>query len=89
MLLLGTTSLLSDISSEMVAATLPLYLLLTLRLSPFQVGLTDGIYQGAAVLMRVISGIAADRWRQPKQVAATGYGLSAMCRLALLAVGGS
>ena len=87
--LLGTTSLLSDIASEMVTTTLPLYLLLSLRLSPFQVGLTDGIYQGAAVLMRVISGMVADRSRRAKQVAAAGYGLSAISRLALLAAGSS
>ncbi len=87
--LLGTTSLFADISSEMVATTLPIYLLVTLRLSPFQVGLTDGIYQGAAVLVKVISGMIADRWRRPKEVAVVGYGLSALCRLGLLAAGGS
>ena len=87
--LLGTTSLLTDISSEMVSTTLPLYLLVTLRFSPFQVGVMDGIYQGAAVLVGVISGLVADRWRRPKQVAAVGYGLSALCKLGFLSVGGS
>jgi len=87
--LLGMTSLLADISSEMVSTTLPLYLLVTLRFSPFQVGVMDGIYQGAAVLVKVISGLVSDRWRRPKEVAATGYGFSAICRLGLLMVGGS
>jgi MFS family permease len=87
--LLGATSLFADISSEMVSTTLPLYLLLTVRLSPLQLGIVDGIYQGAAVLVKVISGIAADRWRRPKEVAAAGYGLSALCRLGLLAAGSS
>src|SRR6266850_2716728 len=82
--LLGMTSLLTDISSEMVSATLPLYLLVALRFSPFQVGVMDGLYQGATVLVRVISGLVADRWRRPKQVAAVGYGLSAICKLGLL-----
>jgi MFS family permease len=82
--LLGVTSLFADISSEMISATLPMYLLLTLRLSPFQVGLADGIYQGAAVLVRVVSGIVSDRWRRPKEVAASGYALSALSRLGLL-----
>jgi len=85
--LLGVTSLFADISSEMVSATLPMYLLLTLRLSPFQVGLADGIYQGAAVLVRVVSGIVSDRWRRPKEVAASGYALSALSRLGLLMAG--
>jgi MFS family permease len=82
--LLGMTSLLTDISSEMVSTTLPLYLLVALRFSPFQVGVMDGLYQGATVLVRVISGLVADRWRRPKQVAAVGYGLSAICKLGLL-----
>src|SRR5260370_20260630 len=86
---LGMTSLLTDISSEMVTTTLPLYLLLTLRFSPFQVGVMDGIYQGAAVLVTVISGLVADRWRWPKQVAVVGYGLSAICKLGFLIVGSS
>jgi len=73
----------------MVSTTLPLYLLVTLRFSPFQVGVMDGIYQGAAVLVGVISGLVADRWRRPKQVAAIGYGLSAICKLGFLIVGGS
>jgi MFS family permease len=86
-LLLGATSLFTDISAEMISATLPLYLLLALRLSPFQVGVADGLYQGAAVLVRVLSGIVSDRWKRPKEVAAAGYGLSALSRLALLLAG--
>lgn len=88
-LLLGMTSLLTDISSEMVSTTLPIYLLVTLRFSPFQVGVMDGIYQGAAVLVTVIGGLVADRWRRPKEVAAVGYGLSAVCKLGFLMVGSS
>jgi MFS family permease len=86
---LGLTSLLTDISAEMVSVTLPLYLLFGLRLAPLQFGLIDGLYQGAAVLVRVVSGVLADRWRQPKALAATGYAFSAVCKAALLAVGGS
>ncbi len=88
-LLLGATSLFADVSAEMVSTTLPIYLLVTLQLSPFQIGLTDGIYQGAAILVRVISGMIADRWRKPKHVAAAGYAMSAACRLGLLIAGSS
>ncbi|MDQ4049214.1 MAG: MFS transporter, partial [Actinomycetota bacterium] len=45
-LLLGATSMVTDISSEMIAAILPLYLVFELRLSPAQFGVVDGIYQG-------------------------------------------
>jgi MFS family permease len=85
--LLGLTSLFTDISSEMVAAVLPLYLVYTLGLTPFQFGIVDGVYQGAAALVRLGGGFAADRWQRHKEVAAFGYGLSAVCKLALLAVG--
>jgi MFS family permease len=84
---LGLTSLLTDISSEMVTATLPLYLLLTLRLAPLQFGLIDGLNQGASVLVRVASGLIADRWRRVKEVATAGYAFSAVCRIGLLLVG--
>jgi MFS family permease len=86
---LGLTSLLTDISSEMVTATLPLYLLITLRLAPLQFGLIDGINQGASVLVRIASGLLADRWRRAKEVATAGYAFSAICRIGLLLVGRS
>ncbi len=86
---LGLTSLLTDISSEMVTTTLPLYLLLTLRFAPLQFGLIDGLNQGASVLVRIASGLIADRWRRPKEVATAGYAFSAMCRLGLLLIGGN
>ena len=86
---LGLTSLLTDISSEMITATLPLYLLLTLRLAPLQFGLIDGINQGASVLVRIASGLIADRWHRAKEVAASGYAFSAICRIGLLLVGRS
>ena len=86
---LGFTSLLTDISSEMVTAILPLYMLLTLRLAPLQFGLIDGLNQGASVLVRIASGLFADRWRRAKEVATGGYGFSALCRIGLLLVGRS
>ena len=66
---LGATSLLTDISSEMVASILPMYLVLQLGMSPLAFGLIDGIYQGAAAIVRVIGGFVSDRWRRHKEVA--------------------
>jgi MFS family permease len=88
-LLLGTCSLLTDISSEMVSAILPLYLVATLGFSPLQYGIIDGIYQGASALVRLASGYLGDRLRRHKVVASAGYGLSAVCKLALALVGGA
>ena len=86
-IMLGLTSLFTDISSEMVATILPLYLLFDLHLSPAAFGVIDGLYQGAAALVRIFGGFAADRTRRHKEVAVVGYGLSAIARLGLLVVG--
>jgi len=83
-LLLGLVSLFTDISSEIVATILPLYLVYTLGFSPLQFGIVDGLQQGAAALVRVAGGFAADRTRRHKEVAIVGYGLSAFARLGLL-----
>lgn len=86
---LGAVSLLTDVSSEMVAAILPIYLVFALGASPLGFGVIDGVYQGASALVRLASGFAADRWHRHKEVAAAGYGLSAACKAALVAFGGS
>jgi MFS family permease len=86
---LGVVSLVTDVSSEMVTAVLPLYLVLGLGLNPLQFGLLDGLYAGATALVRVLGGHVADRWRRLKAVAGFGYGLSAVCKLGLLAAGSS
>jgi MFS family permease len=86
---LGLTSLFTDISSEMVTSILPIYLVFALRFTPLEFGVIDGLYQGVAALLRVVGGVAADRWRRYKEVAAFGYGLSAICKLGLLAAGGA
>jgi MFS family permease len=85
--LLGLTSLLTDISSEMVVTVLPLYLVYVGGFSPLAFGLIDGIYNGATAIVRLASGFIGDRWSRHKEVAATGYGISAVCKLLLLTVG--
>jgi MFS family permease len=82
--LLGLVSFFTDISSEMVAAILPLYLVYTLGFTPLQFGVVDGVQQGAAAIVRVLGGFLADRTRRHKEVAAFGYGISAVSRLGLL-----
>jgi MFS family permease len=87
--LLGLTSLFTDLSSEMITSTLPIYAMFSLQLSPAAFGLIDGLQQGGASLMRLTGGVVTDRWQQHKAVAAVGYGASASCRLGLLLVGRS
>jgi MFS family permease len=86
-ILLGFTSLITDISSEMVVTVLPLYLIFVGGFSPLAFGVVDGIYNGATALMGLAGGFVGDRFKRHKEVAATGYGLSAVCKLALALAG--
>lgn len=81
---LGVVSLLTDISSESVAAILPLYLTSVLGLSTVAYGFIDGLYQGVSAVVRIAGGYAADRTQQPKWVAFAGYALSAFARIGFL-----
>src|ERR1700750_2996095 len=87
--LLCPCPLLTDISSEMVSAILPLYLVATLGFSPLQYGVVDGLYQGASSLIGLASGYLGDRLRRYRLVASLGYGLSAVCKLGLAVIGGA
>ncbi|KJY29907.1 MFS transporter [Streptomyces sp. NRRL S-495] len=87
---LGAVSLVTDISSEMVTAVLPLYLVLGLGLSPLQFGFFDGLFNGATALVRLLGGRLADRGGgRHRTVAGAGYLLSALSRLGLLLAGGA
>ncbi|MFJ3779399.1 MFS transporter [Streptomyces sp. NPDC090075] len=86
-LVLGTVSLITDISSEMVTAVLPLYLVTTLGFSPLGFGTLDGVYNGVSALVQLTGGHLADRVRNHKLLAGLGYGLSALCKPLLLFAG--
>ncbi len=88
-ILLGLTSMFTDVSSEMVATVLPLYLVLTIGFTPLQFGVIDGYQRGAAAMVSLGSGLFSDRRRRHKEVATAGYGLSAICKPLYVAVGGS
>ncbi|MGW2813237.1 MFS transporter [Streptomyces sp. NPDC001415] len=88
-LALGTVSLVTDVSSEMVTAVLPLYLVVGLGLSPLQFGFLDGLFNGASAVVRLLGGHVADRGGRHKRVAGLGYALSACSRLGLLLAGGT
>jgi len=83
-LTLGFVSLLTDISSESVAAILPLYLTVGLGVSTLAYGLIDALYQGVSALVRIAGGWSADRSGHPKWVALTGYALSCVARVGFL-----
>jgi MFS family permease len=85
---LGVVSMLTDVSSESVAAILPLYITGFLGLSAIAFGILDGINQGASAIVRIAAGYASDRIGRPKGVAVAGYGLSMVARAGLVFAGG-
>jgi MFS family permease len=77
------------VSSESVAAILPLYLTAVVGLTPVAYGFIDGLYQGVSALVRLGGGWLADASDRPKWVAFLGYGLSAVARVFLLFASGA
>jgi MFS family permease len=84
---LGFTSLVTDISSEMVTAIIPLYLTFQLGFSPLELAMFAGAYEGVTGLVRIFGGFIADRRNRYKEVAGAGYGISAFCKLGLFVSG--
>ena len=69
-----------DISSEMIHAILPVYLVRVLGASMLSVGLIEGIAEATASISKVFSGALSDRARRRKLLAGIGYGLSAVTK---------
>lgn len=74
---LGFVSLLMDISSEMIHALLPVYLVAVLGTSALTVGFIEGIAEATAAITKVFSGALSDWLGRRKLLAAIGYGLAA------------
>jgi MFS family permease len=77
---LGIVSLLMDISSEMIHALLPLYLVVGLGASAFTLGMIEGIAEATAQIVKIFSGALSDRLGKRKWLAAAGYGLAALTK---------
>ncbi|WP_245876524.1 MFS transporter [Caldimonas caldifontis] len=77
---LGFVSMLMDISSEMIHALLPVYLVTVLGTSALVVGVIEGIAEATASITKVFSGALSDRLGRRKQLAAIGYGLAAVTK---------
>ncbi len=74
---LGFVSLLMDLSSEMIHALLPVYLVTVLGASMMTVGLIEGIAEATASIVKVFSGALSDWLGRRKLLTALGYGLAA------------
>lgn len=77
---LGLAAMLTDLSSEMIYAVLPIFLVSVLGLSVMTVGLIEGIAESIASITRVFSGALSDRLGRRKSLVVAGYGLSTLVK---------
>jgi MFS family permease len=77
---LGLVSLLMDVSSEMIHALLPVFLVGTLGASTIVVGVIEGVAEAAASMTKVFSGALSDFWARRKPLAVAGYLLAALTK---------
>src|SRR5215470_11570348 len=77
---LGFVSMFMDISSEMIHALLPIYLVAVLGTSALTVGFIEGIAEATALITKIFSGVLSDWLGRRKLLAAIGYGLAAFTK---------
>jgi MFS family permease len=77
---LGLVSLFMDLSSEMIHALFPLYLVSVLGASSLTVGFIEGIAEATASITKIFSGALSDYFGRRKLPAALGYGLAAITK---------
>jgi len=77
---LGFVSMFMDISSEMIHALLPLYMVTVLGTSVVAVGFIEGIAEATASITKVFSGALSDRLGKRKLLTVVGYGLGALTK---------
>jgi MFS family permease len=77
---LGVVSFLTDVSSDMIFTLVPLFLLNVLRVGTPVIGLIEGIAEGTASLLKVLSGWLSDRLGRRKGLAVFGYSISTLAK---------
>ncbi|MCL1836804.1 MAG: MFS transporter [Treponema sp.] len=82
--LLGLVSLFTDISTEMVYPILPLYLSAVMGAGPAVIGIIEGIAESIASIIKLFSGIIADRYGHKKRLAFAGYASSLINKIIIL-----
>jgi MFS family permease len=77
---LGLVSFFMDISSEMIHALLPVYLVTVLGASTLTVGIIEGIAEATTSTVKVFSGALSDWLGKRKLLAVLGYGVAAFTK---------
>lgn len=86
--LLGLVSFFNDTASELVYPLVPLYLASVLMAGPKALGIIEGIAEATGSLLKLFSGVLADKTRSTKYWVVGGYSLAALAR-PFLALAGS
>ncbi len=79
-LLFGLTSLFTDVGTEMIFPLLPVFLVETLHAGPAYLGLVEGAADTVSSLLKLASGVIADRTKTKKPLVLFGYGLASAVR---------
>lgn len=77
---LGFVSMLMDISSEMIHALLPIYMVTVLGTSTLAVGVIEGVAEATAAITKIFSGALSDWLGKRKGLAVLGYGMAAFTK---------
>jgi len=77
---LGVTSFLTDVSSEMLINLLPLFLANVLGAGTVVIGLIEGLAESVASLLKVISGWLSDKLGRRKWLTVAGYSVSTIVK---------
>ncbi len=77
--ILGLVSFLMDLSSEMIFAVLPVFIL-SLGAGPLLFGVMEGVAEAVSLAVKVASGVLSDRSQRRKPWVVSGYLLSALTK---------
>jgi len=77
---LGVASLFTDLSSEMIYPLLPIFLTATLGAGALSLGIIEGVAETTASVLKIVSGIWADRVTRRKPLVVTGYAIAGLAR---------
>jgi len=77
---IGLVSLLNDVSSEIIYPLLPIFLSITLGVSPRILGTIEGAAESASSLLKLFAGHFSDRAGKRKGLVVFGYALSSVMR---------
>ncbi|BCZ83096.1 hypothetical protein PTKU64_67710 [Paraburkholderia terrae] len=78
--MLGLVSLFMDLSSELIHALLPIFLVTTMGMSMSALGVLEGAAEATAMIVRIFSGPVSDWLGGRKPLLLLGYGLAALSK---------